>query len=406
MQHEVLAVIALERVDDLLVLAGAERGNHHGLGFAACEQGRTMGARQDADFRDDRTHRLAVAAVDALAGIEDGVAHDVLLELLELLLDQLGLEIFRDHLFERGVLHVFDLVAARLLVHFAISGAQIGLGKLAQALLGALGGFRLRRQDARLLRRLLGQADDRVDDRLETAMAEHDRVEHLLLGQFLGFGFDHQHAFLGAGDHQVEAQFRQLVDLRIEHVLAIDEADARRGDRAHEGNARDRQRGGGADHGDDVRIVLQVMGDDRADDLGLVAEQRVEQRADRAVDQAGGENLLLGRTAFALEEATGDLAGGETFFLVVDREREKINSSLRLFGGDRGAEHDGFAIGHEHGPVRLAGDMAGFQGELAPAPHDFLLNGIKHNSSFRPSTTSHRPRRDAPRVEPAASRLR
>ena len=36
-QHEVLAVLALERVDDLLVLAGAERDHDQRLGLAAGE---------------------------------------------------------------------------------------------------------------------------------------------------------------------------------------------------------------------------------------------------------------------------------------------------------------------------------------------------------------------------------
>ena len=45
MQHEVLLVGALEAVDELLVLAGAESRHHEGLGLAAGEQRRTVGAR-------------------------------------------------------------------------------------------------------------------------------------------------------------------------------------------------------------------------------------------------------------------------------------------------------------------------------------------------------------------------
>ena len=40
----------------LLVLAGAERRHHQGLGFAAGEDGGAMGARQNADLRGDRTY--------------------------------------------------------------------------------------------------------------------------------------------------------------------------------------------------------------------------------------------------------------------------------------------------------------------------------------------------------------
>ena len=82
-QHEAFLVRALQRVDVLLVLAGAERGDDQRLRLAAGEQRRAVGARQDADFGDDRAHGLDVAAVDALAGVENVPAHDLGFELLE-----------------------------------------------------------------------------------------------------------------------------------------------------------------------------------------------------------------------------------------------------------------------------------------------------------------------------------
>ena len=65
-QQEGLLVGAVEAVDVLLVLAGAERGDDQRLRLAAGEQRRTVGARQDADFRDDRADGREIAAVDAL----------------------------------------------------------------------------------------------------------------------------------------------------------------------------------------------------------------------------------------------------------------------------------------------------------------------------------------------------
>ena len=147
--------------------------------------------------------------------------------------------------------------------------------------------------------------------------------------QFLDFGFDHHHGVLGAGDDQVHPAVLQLVERRVQDVLAVDEADARGADRAHEGHARDDQGGRGGDHGDDVGIVLEVVLQHGDDDLGLVLEALDEQRADRTVDQAGDQGFLLGRTAFTLEEAARDLAGGEGLFLVVDGQREEVLARLR-----------------------------------------------------------------------------
>jgi hypothetical protein len=45
-EHEAVAVFAGQRVDDLLVALGAERGHHQRLRFATGEQRRAVGARQ------------------------------------------------------------------------------------------------------------------------------------------------------------------------------------------------------------------------------------------------------------------------------------------------------------------------------------------------------------------------
>src|SRR5262249_30683531 len=95
--------------------------------------------------------------------------------------------------------------------------------------------------------------------------AENTGAEMASLGAFLSLGFDHQDRIGGAGDHEVELTLLHLVDLRVEHELVIDEADARRSDRSHERHAGQGQRGGSRDHGEDVGIIFQVVrqhGDD------------------------------------------------------------------------------------------------------------------------------------------------
>ena len=131
-----------------------------------------------------------------------------------------------------------------------------------------------------------------------------------------------------------------------------------------------RQRGGGGDQREDVGIVLHVVRQHGDDDLGLVAPAVDEQRADRAVDQAGDQRFLFGRTAFALEIAAGNAARGVGLFLVVDGQRQEVDAFARRLGGDDGGEHDGLAIGGEHGAVGLTGDLAGFKLEGTSTPVD------------------------------------
>ena len=239
---------------------------------------------------------------------------------------------------------------------------------------------------ARLLGGLLGELDDRVDDRLEALVAEHDGAEHVVFGQLLGFRLDHQHGVLRAGNDEVELRFGHVVDERVEHEGAGDHADAGAADRTHEGRAGQRQRRGGGDHGDDIGIVLEIVRKNGGDDLGLAAEAGRKERTDRPVDEARGQRLLLGRTALTLEEAAGDLAGGEGLFLVVDGEREEIDAGLFLPGGDDGGEHRGVAIGGKNGAVSLTGDLAGFENECAPGPLDLDTVNVEHGISFRADT--------------------
>ena len=371
-QQERFLVGSRQRVDVLLVLAGAERGHHHRLGFAAGEQRRAVGAGQHADFGDDVAHRLGIAAVDPLAGVENVPANDLGFELLEhggdteLVVFRLLAfrEIARHHLF----LDLADRGVAILLDRNGVGGAQFLLDQaehflFQRALVDDL-------ELARLLGGLLGEIDDRVDNGLEVAVAEHHGAEHDLLAQLLGLRFHHQHGVAGAGDDQFELGVGHFVQRRIENVLVVHEADARGADRALEGHARQGQCGGSRHHRHHVGIVLHVVRQHGDDHLGLVAPAVGEQRADRPVDQAGDQRLLLGRTSLALEIAAGNAARGIGLFLVVDGQRQEVDALARRLGGDHGGEHDGLAIGRHDGAVGLAGDFSGFKPEGTSTPVD------------------------------------
>ena len=168
----------------------------------------------------------------------------------------------------------------------------------------------------------------------------------------------------------------ELVERRIDDVLAVDVADAGAADRAHEGHAADRERGRRGDHRHDVGIVLEVVRQRGHDDQRLVAIALVEQRTDRTVDQARGQDLLLGGPAFTLEEAARDLAGGESLLLVVHGQREEIEAGLRLLLEHDGGQHRGAAIGRQHRAIGLARDLAGLEHELAAGPFDFLAEHL------------------------------
>jgi len=175
----------------------------------------------------------------------------------------------------------------------------------------------------------------------------------------------------------------ELLVGRVQQVAgALVEGHAGGTDRAVEGDAGDGQRRRGADHRSDVRIGLLAGGDDGADDLHFVHEAFREQRADRPVDQARSQGFLLGRTAFALEEATGDLAGGVGLLLVVHGQREEALARVGGLGADHGHQYADVVIdGHQHCAGCLAGDAARLKGYGRLTELEFLDYRI-HGFSF------------------------
>ncbi len=369
MQQEALLVGAFQRVDELFVLAGAERGDDERLCLTTREQRRTVGARQHADLGHNRAHRRQIAPVDAAAVIENVPAHDLGLGAMERLGDRLFGEFGQGALGRHGGFdlrfHRVDGGVAILLVGDRIGGAQIRLRDLEHGLLDSR--FVDRRQLARLFGGLFGEPDDRLDDRLKRSVACHHGLQHRLFGKLLGLRFDHQHRIGGAGDDEVEHGILQLLQRRIDDDLVLDIADTGAADRAHERHARQRQRGGGRDHRQNVGIGLHVMAENRDDDLGLAAEVVGKQRADRPIYQARSQRLLIGESPFALQEAAGNAAGSEGLLLIVDRQREEILPRLGGLGGDDRRQYSGLAPTGEHSAIGLAGDTAGFEHEFAPA---------------------------------------
>ena len=361
-EHEAAIDIAAQPFQVLLVALAAQGADDQGLGLAPGEQGRTVRPRQDTDFAGDGPDFFEGAAVEAYALVDDAVAHHLFLVVAE----QSG--------HPRGV--VADLrVDGR--DHLGLEQVvAVGPGHLVRGghYLSHAGGSGLLDQPAQVFvhhrrRHLtLGPADLalqvelQIDERLDGGMGEEDRLEHHVLAQFTDLALDHDHGVAGTGDHQVESGLLELTLARIEHVLAVDVADPGRGNGAGERDVGDHQRGGGAVHGQDVRIELLVGGEDGGDQLGLAGVAVRKERPQRPVDQPAGEHLFLARPAdLAPEIAAGDAAGGIHPLLIFDGQRQEAQVLGPLLGHHRD-QHLDVAAGHDHGAVGLFGHLAGFKG--------------------------------------------
>ena len=193
-------------------------------------------------------------------------------------------------------------------------------------------------------------------------MAEQDRLGHDGFRQELGARLDHHDRVARAGDDQVELRVGELAVGRVDDELAADPTDADGADRARERDLADGQRGRGRDRAEDVRLVLLVGREDRDDQLDVVLVALGEERADRAVGQAGGQGRRLGRARLALDEAARDLARGVHPLLELDREREEVEARARV-GPIGRAEHQGVAVADCDRAARESGEFAGLDGQ-------------------------------------------
>ena len=223
---------------------------------------------------------------------------------------------------------------------------------------------------------------NRVDDDFHLVVAEDHGAQHDFFGQLFRFRFDHQHGRFGTGDHQVHLRRFQLLDGRVQDVLAIGVTDARGADRAVERHARDAQGGRSADHGGDVRIDFRVDRQHVNDDLHFIQVAFREQRTDRTVDQTRCQCFFFGRTAFALEKTARDFTGSIGFLDIINRQREEILAWLGIFACHHRCQNDGIFDRHQHCAGCLTCDFAGFQGHLMLTVLEGFRNFVKHGVSL------------------------
>ena len=331
-----------------------------------------MGAGQEGDFGAELAQLIEGAAIHTLALVEGEIAHGLDLEVVKggaVLLLGHGFE-FRLHLLFELVLDGVDLVLALNLIG---DGEGFDEGRSGQLTgrdkeLGFAGGFfdDLLRQSELAAQLKLG-GDDLVADLL----AEVHRGDDVGFADFLAIAFDHHGYVLLAAIDEVEVALLAFVMRGVDDELAIDTADTHAGYGALKGNIGKGQRGARGDDAEHIRVVDAVGGEQHVVDLYVVVVALGEERTYGTVGDAGGENLFLSRTRFALEESARKTTSGVELLTVFHLEREVIDAFTGTAAAGDGREQDG--VGQTNGDRAggLVGHAAGFDGQgLASAEID------------------------------------
>ena len=118
----------------------------------------------------------------------------------------------------------------------------------------------------------------------------------------------------------------------IDDVFVTDEGDAAFGDRTVERDVRHADGGRGGQCGEGIGSHVFLGGEQihLHDGLSMIVIR--EQGTQGTVNQARDEHFVIGGLGFALEESTGELAGGVVFFAIIDGQREEVGLGSD-FGG-------------------------------------------------------------------------
>ena len=211
-------------------------------------------------------------------------------------------------------------------------------------------------------------------------------------GVLAGTGLDHGDGNItvldhAASDHNLEHGALTLAPTREGNPLAINQRQTHTGDRAFERQTGDHGGGGSGVQGDDIVSVIRVHGEHGLDDLHFVAQGVREQRAQRAVDDAAGEDGLGARAAFTAEERARNLAGSVHLLFNINGQREEVVVLLRAGTGGGGGQNHGIVVEvGGHSAIGLLGEAAGLEAQRALAKRsivDYGLNGLDFGTLHR-----------------------
>ena len=229
LQHELLFELGGQAVDDLLVLSGAQDGDHQGLSFAAGKEGRTVCPRQDADLATDMSQFIGFASVGTNSG-QYPLADDASFQVAELrgyglpleagLLDLLGTDLVEDLLFQfvegfrLGLFAGYFQTLDQLVPVLGDHGRQFGVGLWRHPGLpdpDHLGEFVLHGHDL---------ADGLVP--------QFEGLHQDLVTDFLGTDFEHVDLGVGARHDDLQVAFLGLLDGRVDDKCAVEATHAHR----------------------------------------------------------------------------------------------------------------------------------------------------------------------------------
>ena len=371
MVHIALFGLLVQTVQLLGIVHGAKGGHRQHLGLASGEHTGAVGSGQQVNLCVQGTNVVNAAAVHTLVLVFQPSTHHMLLyqvqDLLDLALFALeaciellvhgvidGAQALVAHIFVVGIqslLHIFNAEVLDLL-----QDRRIRVGGL-EALLG--------------LAHFLNNAVDEGNDLLILLMTGHNGVEHGVVVDLVTAGLDHSHQIAGGSHGQIQIVMGALLQSGVDDDLAVYQTHIYTADGAVPRNVGDGNGSGHADHGGDLRRAIRIHAHYGSHNAYIVAHILGEQGTNGAVNAAGGEDGLLGRTSLTALERTGDPTHGIHLLFIIHAQGEEIHALAGFGAHGHVTQHIGVAVAGHNGRTGQTAHFAGLQGQLSAGQFRF-----------------------------------
>ena len=208
----------------LHVQLGAQGYGCKALGLAAGEDCASVCARQIVNLAPDRAHVCGCTTVQTAAFIDDEVSHGLLLDGCIITVDHCGLFLsllLRDglhELFLEGVESLGPFLLWQSALCYLVAAV---IAELCTSLADCLVVDLVAILSLYALSNSIGELLENSAVLLDFLMGEHDGSEHNILGNFLHFSLDHHYVLGGCSNHKFQVCSLQILESRIDAVLAV-----------------------------------------------------------------------------------------------------------------------------------------------------------------------------------------
>ncbi len=351
----------LQCVNALFICIGTQGGAYQCLRFTAGENGWSVNPGEVTHFDADGAHFIKVSPVNALLFFQNHFAYDIFFCVMKQIVESSfqGFIAFRVNL----VIHIsFDLthgIRSFMFACYLHCFIKFWANETIDPVCKSAVNFLLRHRSF-FFADLFFELNLQINQLFDPLVSKLQCAHHFIFTDFFGARFDHDDTICGSGHEKLDVAFFTLFVVGIENEAAVNPADSCSRYWVVKRYIGNHQCSRGTGHGNDIRRVGLIVGNNEADELSFVSKTVWKQRAERPVDQPTGKGLKIARSSFPFKKSTRNFSSGVSFFPVIHSEWEKVNSLSWLWRHSGRNQHHGFTLWHNHRSTGLSSQITCF----------------------------------------------